>query len=180
MQQENLISYIKGLATEEERQAVETWLKEKPENEVDFRQLKALLEKIEAGREGKVARMLILPGKRSKAKFNPFRKDLRRRVLYQLSGISRFDFNSDFLSIGVGVAGQTEEWITLESEGLTELQMLMLPDSSQVWLKENTKLQIFFVVSEKKTEQVELTGEAFFRGDKEIKIVLLLFGREKP
>ncbi|MEZ4848513.1 MAG: FecR domain-containing protein [Bacteroidia bacterium] len=163
MQQENLISYIKGLATEEERQAVEAWLKEKPDNEMIFRQLKALLEKIEVG-EKVEAPNIDIAWKRVRSKIQPERRS-RRRFFYQLSGIAASMLI--LVSIYLGWSNwAAEEWITLERDGQVELQMFTLPDGSQVWLKENTKLRYSSNFGEENRE-VELTGEAFFEVKKD-------------
>ena len=164
MTKENdLISrYLLNELSPEEAKAFEHWIESNPENLEKLNDYKAVWERINNYQKGfnpNVHKALaivhksagILQNQKSRSRYTPILKIASSAALIiWIIGFAYY-FNPS----------NPSDKIVVINSGINEVKEIELPDSSHVWLNENSSLQIP-VAFTKKQRKVTLKGEAFF------------------
>lgn len=156
--------YLSGEATPEDERKLLSWIKEAPENEQSFYEMKAIwnareeLSKPAAQKEDELSKSLQQVNQ-------AIDKSVRKRTsrLYMLwGGVAAamalfFVFQLQLLQ-----SPQQEKWLTYTNHYADSVQVITLDDGTKVWLKEQAKLTYpeEFIG---KSREVTLEGEAFFQ-----------------
>lgn len=163
MTKENdLISrYLLNELSSEEAKAFEHWIESNPENIEKLNEYKAVWESTNNYQKG----------------FNP---DVHKAlaIVHKSAGITQMQKSrsgfatilkvASVAAIIIGIIGLTYYYnhlntnkIVVLSSGINEVKEIVLPDSSHVWLNENSTLQVANAFT-KKQRKVTLKGEAYF------------------
>ena len=159
----NLLSkYLLNELSSEEAIAFEHWIESDPENLEKLNGFKAVWERTKyypIGFNPDVYKALakvhkgagLLHMQKSRSRFTPILKIASAAVL--IIGIIGLAYYYNHLN--------TYDQIVVINSGIKEVKEIVLPDSSHVWLNENSSLQIP-VAFTKKQRKVTLKGEAYF------------------
>ena len=161
MEQHELISYLQGQLSEAERQAIEAWLKADPANQTQLDRLKSLTAMIQENDAIQAPDINIAWQKVQKRIESPARR--RWNPLYLWAGVAA-SLLVLVLAYLTQPAGNQTEWLVIN--GQADLTRHLLPDSTAVWLKANSRLQYPEAFGDTE-RRVKLVGEGFFEVHRE-------------
>lgn len=161
----NLISrYLLNELSSQEAIVFEHWIKSNPENLEKLNEYKAIWERTNNYQKGfnpDVHKALAIVHKRTgMAQMQKSRFRFRFATLLKIASAAA-------LIIGIIVLAyyynplNTSDKIVVINSGINEIKEIVLPDSSHVWLNENSSLQVANAFI-KKQRKVTLRGEAYF------------------